>query len=59
MAVPKRKTGRSVTHARRSANIKLKEAPRSTCEQCGAVKLPHYVCGNCGTYNGREVLSTE
>jgi len=59
MAVPKRKTGRAVTHARRSANTALKPAPRSVCEQCGATKLPHYVCGNCGTYNGREVLSTE
>jgi len=59
MAVPKRKTGRAVTHARRSANTALKPAPRAICERCGAAKLPHYVCSNCGTYNGREVLSTE
>ncbi|MDR1358189.1 MAG: 50S ribosomal protein L32 [Coriobacteriales bacterium] len=59
MSVPKRKTGRSVTHARRSANTVLKPAARALCEQCGAVKLPHYVCGNCGSYNGREVLSME
>lgn len=59
MAVPKRKTGRAVTHSRRSANSKLTEAARSVCPQCGAVKLPHYVCGNCGTYKGREVITTE
>jgi large subunit ribosomal protein L32 len=59
MAVPKRKTGRSVTHARRSANSKLTPAARSLCPQCGATKLPHHVCGNCGYYKGREVIVTE
>ena len=46
MAVPKRKTGRARTHSRRSP-------------QCGAVKLPHRVCGNCGYYNKREVIEVE
>ena len=32
---------------------------RSTCPQCGAVKLPHRVCGNCGYYNKREVIEVE
>ncbi|NLG10807.1 MAG: 50S ribosomal protein L32 [Coriobacteriaceae bacterium] len=59
MAVPKRKTGRAVTHARRSANSKLTAAPRSICPQCGATKLPHHVCGNCGHYKGREVIVVE
>ncbi|MDR2957304.1 MAG: 50S ribosomal protein L32 [Coriobacteriales bacterium] len=59
MAVPKRKTGRSVTRSRRAANSKLTEAPRSVCPQCGAAKLPHYVCPNCGSYKGREVIVTE
>ncbi|MDR3053259.1 MAG: 50S ribosomal protein L32 [Coriobacteriales bacterium] len=59
MAVPKRKTGRSVTHARRTANDRLQTAPRSLCPQCGEAKLPHYVCGNCGYYKGREVIVVE
>lgn len=59
MAVPKRKTGRSVTHSRRSANDKMSHKPRSICPQCGATKLPHFVCPNCGSYKGREVIVTE
>ncbi|MSX32547.1 MAG: 50S ribosomal protein L32, partial [Actinobacteria bacterium] len=34
----------------------LDRAPRSTCPTCGATKLPHIVCGNCGTYRGRQVI---
>ena len=56
MAVPKQKTGRARTHSRRSANSVLAMPARSTCPQCGEVKLPHRVCGNCGK---REVLETE
>ena len=26
------------------------------CPQCGEYKTPHRVCGNCGYYNGREVV---
>ena len=59
MAVPKRKTGRAVTHSRRSANCKVAVASRSLCPQCGATKLPHFVCPNCGHYKGREVIVTE
>lgn len=59
MAVPKRRTGRAVTNARRSANDKIKAASRSVCPQCGEAKLPHRVCGNCGYYNGREVIVVE
>ena len=59
MAVPKRKTGRARTHSRRSANDVVPMTARSTCPQCGAVKLPHRVCGNCGYYNKREVIEVE
>ena len=47
MAVPKRKMGRARTHARRSTNDKIAAPARSICPQCGEVKLPHRVCGNC------------
>lgn len=59
MAVPKRKTPRSKTHSRRSANMKLALPAKSTCPQCGAAKLPHRVCNNCGTYRGRQVIDVD
>ncbi|MBS7406132.1 MAG: 50S ribosomal protein L32 [Coriobacteriales bacterium] len=59
MAVPKRKTGRAVTHARRSANDRCATPARSVCPQCGEVKLPHRVCPSCGYYKSREVLEVE
>ena len=59
MAVPKRKTPRSKTHSRRSANMKLESPAKSICPQCGAAKLPHRVCGNCGTYRGRQVIDVD
>ena len=59
MAVPKQKKGRGATHTRRSANSKLNVAARSVCPQCGAPKLPHHVCPNCGFYKDREVVVTE
>ncbi len=59
MAVPKRKTPRSKTHSRRSANMKLALPAKSICPQCGAAKLPHRVCANCGTYRGRQVIDVD
>ncbi len=59
MAVPKRKTPRSKTHSRRSANMKLALPAKSLCPQCGAAKLPHRVCNNCGTYRGRQVIDVD
>ena len=53
MAVPKRKTGRARTHARRSENDKIASPSRSVCP-----KLPHRVCPNCGFYRDREVIQT-
>ena len=58
MAVPKQKKGRGATHTRRSANSKLAAPSRSVCPQCGAPKLPHHVCPNCGYYKDREVIVT-
>ncbi|MDP2401322.1 MAG: 50S ribosomal protein L32, partial [Actinomycetota bacterium] len=31
----------------------------SVCPQCNQPKLPHRVCGECGYYNGKEVIDTE
>ena len=29
----------------------------SNCPQCGAVKMPHRACPECGYYNGRKIAS--
>ena len=55
MAVPKRKTPR-VARTRGARQTALEMPSRSLCPQCGAAKLPHRVCGNCGTYRGRQVI---
>jgi len=56
MAVPKRKTSRTKTRTRRASNWTLTAPAQSTCNHCGAAKLPHTVCGNCGWYRERQVL---
>ncbi len=59
MAVPKRKTPRSKTHSRKSANMALRAPARSLCPHCGAAKRPHTVCPNCGWYRGRQAIEVE
>ncbi|MEZ5170181.1 MAG: 50S ribosomal protein L32 [Acidimicrobiia bacterium] len=59
MAVPKRKTSRSRTHSRRSANRTVTSAARSVCPHCGVGKRPHVVCPHCGWYRDRQVLDVE
>ncbi len=43
----------------RAANWRLEAPPRSLCPNCGAVKLPHVVCDNCGWYRGRQVIEVD
>ncbi len=45
----------SATRQRRSHHA-LKKARFSKCPKCGEEILPHTVCHNCGTYQGREVI---
>jgi len=59
MAVPKQRMGRIRTHTRRSTHDRIDTPARSTCPQCGEVKLPHRVCPNCGYYKNREIIETE
>ena len=56
MAVPKRKTSRSNTRSRRS-QWKAGRITIVSCDRCREPKLPHTACGNCGTYDRRQVLS--
>ena len=57
MAVPKKKTSKARTRRRRSENDKVASPSASWCLECGARKLPHCVCFECGTYRGRQVIS--
>ncbi|MBQ2347746.1 MAG: 50S ribosomal protein L32 [Clostridia bacterium] len=56
MAVPKRKVSSARQNKRRSNVWKLEAPALSICSNCGELKAPHRVCGNCGFYRGREVI---
>jgi len=57
MAVPKRKTSKARKNKRRSNVWKLDMPALSKCSQCGVLKTPHRVCGDCGYYNGRQIVN--
>lgn len=59
MAVPKSKVSRARRDKRRSSVWKLVAPELVKCPQCGELKMPHRVCGNCGYYNGKEVVKKE
>lgn len=59
MAVPARKTSKARKNKRRSNVWKLQSPALSVCPSCGEFKAPHRVCGNCGMYNGRQVIEKE
>ncbi len=55
MALPKRRHS-SARRDKRKATWKLDPPSASKCSNCGAVKRPHYVCGQCGYYRDEEFL---
>ena len=57
MAVPKGKVSKARRDKRRSSVWKLKAPGLTPCPKCGAMRLPHRMCPECGTYNGRQVKS--
>ena len=56
MAVPKKKTSKSRRDMRR-AHHALTGIRSGECPSCGSRKLPHHICGSCGHYKGRQVVS--
>ena len=56
MAVPKRRVSKARRDKRRSNVWKLEAPAFSRCTQCGALKMPHRVCPNCGFHKGKEVI---
>ncbi|MCL2469644.1 MAG: 50S ribosomal protein L32 [Alphaproteobacteria bacterium] len=58
MAVPKRKTSKSVRNMRRSHHG-LKATNVVECHNCGEMMRPHHICATCGHYDGRSVVKTQ
>ncbi len=58
MAVPKRKTSKSVRNMRRSHHA-LGGTNTVECKNCGEPKLQHNVCAACGHYDGRAVVTSQ
>ena len=58
MALPKRRHSYSRTRKRRSHDA-LTPASVSSCPKCGEPKLSHRLCGGCGTYKDRIVITLE
>jgi len=56
MAVPKKKKSKAKTRSRKAANSKLSIPSRAKCSRCGAPKLPHRICAQCGYYKNRQVV---
>lgn len=55
MAVPKRRTSKTVKAQRRSHDA-LKPVQLSVCPNCGAKVLPHHMCQACGQYDGKQIV---
>jgi large subunit ribosomal protein L32 len=55
MANPTSRHSRS-RRDRRRANWKIKPPVLSLCPECQEPKLPHRVCMQCGSYNGKNIL---
>lgn len=52
-----RRRGSKCRRNKRRTHKKLAQPAVCSCPQCKQPKRPHAVCPNCGTYNGREVIS--
>ena len=57
MPNPKRRHSNQRRDKRRT-HYKAFASTVAACPQCGAAKLPHNACPECGYYNGRKVISS-
>jgi large subunit ribosomal protein L32 len=58
MSVPKRKKSKARTRSRR-AHKSLERPQLRPCPKCGARRLPHRICTQCGYYNEKVQIETE
>lgn len=57
MAVQKRRQSSARRDSRRAQWMaSVKKPTVSTCPKCGAHRVPHRVCSECGHYDGRQVF---
>jgi large subunit ribosomal protein L32 len=56
MAVPRNRLSNARKNSKRSHHAKK---PKNTtkCGNCGAMRLPHVICGTCGAYGNKIVIS--
>lgn len=52
-----RRHSNSRRDSRRKNNKKVIPAALVKCSNCGAMKIPHRVCLECGYYNGKLVIA--
>jgi len=57
MAVPTGKVSKARRDKRRSSVWKLSVPGVVKCPNCGALRMSHRVCPECGMYNGRVVIA--
>lgn len=58
MAVQQNKMSKQKVRQRKAAN-RYRGIETCECPHCGAPRLPHRVCGSCGYYKGRQVITVE
>ena len=59
MAVPKRKSSKARRVQLPHIVASLVAPALMKCPQCGEYKRPHRLCGNCGYYNGKQIIKKE
>ena len=59
MAVPKRRTTRAKRDQRRAQHDKVAAPTTIPCPNCNEMTRPHRICGSCGHYKGRQILSVK
>lgn len=58
MPVPKHKTAKTKSRMRKANGYyKMDKPVISKCSNCGAIKIPHRVCPECGYYNGKQIVT--
>lgn len=56
MVVPTKKLSRARYKKRRFQKEKLEKLQLQPCKNCGALKMAHRVCPECGFYKGKFVM---
>jgi large subunit ribosomal protein L32 len=59
MAVPKKRSSRSVRDMRRAHHALEANSAVEPCPNCGEVKLRHHMCESCGNYRGKVVVERQ